>query len=157
VGLDEILYGGDDIEGDLDYILFSAVALNIQKWRTFKHLRWVQFLNQLVALDEILYGGDGIEYCLLYAYVGKGGILLLPRTCYFKGYVLLLYVSNSPSSSCLLLLLCSGMKNNCESLALQMQTMRNDHCMMSSVATHKPVTVFSARYTISFGWFICYK
>jgi hypothetical protein len=31
VDLDEILYGGDDIENDLDYILFNAVALTIPK------------------------------------------------------------------------------------------------------------------------------
>jgi hypothetical protein len=65
VDLDEILYGGDDIEHYLDYILFNPVASTIQKWRTFKLVRWVQLLNRLVDLDEILYGGDGIEYCLL--------------------------------------------------------------------------------------------
>jgi hypothetical protein len=31
------------------------------KWWTFKLLRWVQLLNQLVHLDEILYGDDAIE------------------------------------------------------------------------------------------------
>jgi len=65
VDLDEILYGGDDIEDDLDFILFNAVASTIPKWRMFKLLRWVQLLNRLVDLDEILYGGVGIEYCLL--------------------------------------------------------------------------------------------
>jgi hypothetical protein len=65
VDLDEILYGGDDIEDDLDSILFNAVASTIQKWRTFKLLGWVQLLNRLVDLDKILYGGDDIEYCLL--------------------------------------------------------------------------------------------
>jgi hypothetical protein len=65
VELDEILYGGDDIEDDLDSILFSYIASAIPKWRTFKLLSWVQLLNWLVDLDEILYGGDGIEYCLL--------------------------------------------------------------------------------------------
>jgi hypothetical protein len=64
VDLDEILYGGDDIEGGLDSILFNAVALTIPIWRMFKLLRWVQLLNRLVELEEILYGGDGIEYCL---------------------------------------------------------------------------------------------
>jgi hypothetical protein len=63
--LDEILYGGVDIEGDLDSILFNAVASTIPKWRTFKFLKWVQLLNRLVDLDEILYGGDDIEYSLL--------------------------------------------------------------------------------------------
>jgi hypothetical protein len=33
--LDEILYG-DDIEDDLDTMLFSPVASTISKWRTFK-------------------------------------------------------------------------------------------------------------------------
>jgi hypothetical protein len=63
--LDEILYGCDDIECYLDYILFNLVASAIPKLRTFKLLRWVQLLNRLVDLDEILYGGDGIEYCQL--------------------------------------------------------------------------------------------
>jgi hypothetical protein len=31
VDLDEILYGGDDIEDDLDFILFNPVASNISK------------------------------------------------------------------------------------------------------------------------------
>jgi hypothetical protein len=65
VDFDEILYGGDDIEYYLDYILFNLVASTIPKWRTFKLLRWVLLLNQLVDLDEILYGDDDIEYCLL--------------------------------------------------------------------------------------------
>jgi hypothetical protein len=65
VDLDEILYGGDNIEDDLDSILFNAVASTFPKWRTFKLLRWVQLLNRLVDLYEILYGDDGIEYCLL--------------------------------------------------------------------------------------------
>jgi hypothetical protein len=77
VDLDEILSGDDDIEGDLDPILLNAVASIIPKWRAFKLLRWVQFLNRLVDLGEILYGGYDIGYCLLQAYVG---ILVLPRT-----------------------------------------------------------------------------
>jgi hypothetical protein len=78
VDLDEILYGGDNIEDDLECLL-NAVASTIPKWRTFKLLKWLQLLNRLVDLDEILYGGDGIEYCLLYNYVHKVGILVLPR------------------------------------------------------------------------------
>jgi hypothetical protein len=35
-----------------------------------------------VDLDEILFGGDDVEYCLLQAYVGKVGVLVLPRTSY---------------------------------------------------------------------------
>jgi hypothetical protein len=61
VDLDDIFYGGDDIEDDLNSVLFNAVASSIPKWRKFKLLRWVQLLNRLVDLDEILYGGDGIE------------------------------------------------------------------------------------------------
>jgi hypothetical protein len=34
----EILYGGDDIEDDLDCILLNAVASTIPKWKTFKLL-----------------------------------------------------------------------------------------------------------------------
>jgi hypothetical protein len=67
VDLDEILYGCDDIEDDLESILFNAVASTIPKCQTFKLLRWVQLLNRLVDLDEILYGGDDINivYCKL--------------------------------------------------------------------------------------------
>jgi hypothetical protein len=65
VDLVEILYGGDDIECYLDYILFNPVASTIPKWRTFKLLRRVQVLNRLMDLDEILHGGDGFECCLL--------------------------------------------------------------------------------------------
>jgi hypothetical protein len=65
VYLDEFLYGGDDIEDGLEYILFNAVASTIPKYQTFKLLRWVQLFNPFFDLDEILYVGDGIEYCLL--------------------------------------------------------------------------------------------
>jgi hypothetical protein len=56
VDLDEILYGDDGIEGDLDYILLNPVASTIPKLPTFKLLRCVQLLNRLVDLDGILYG-----------------------------------------------------------------------------------------------------
>jgi hypothetical protein len=59
--LDKILYGGDSTEYYLDSILFNSAASTMPKWRTFKFLRWVQLLNQLVDLDGILYGGDDIE------------------------------------------------------------------------------------------------
>jgi hypothetical protein len=65
VDLDEILYGGDDIEGHIDSIRFNIIAPTIPRWRTFKPLRWLQRFNKLVDLDEILYGADDIEYCLL--------------------------------------------------------------------------------------------
>jgi hypothetical protein len=61
VNLDEILYGGDDIEYYLDYILIYPVALTIPKWRKFKLLRWVILFIQLVDLDEILYEDDDIK------------------------------------------------------------------------------------------------
>jgi hypothetical protein len=63
--LEEILYGVDDSEDDLESALFNVIASTIPKWRAFKLPRWVQLLNPLVDLDEILYGGDDIEYCLL--------------------------------------------------------------------------------------------
>jgi hypothetical protein len=65
VDLDEILYGGDEIEIDLESILFNAVASTVPKWRTFELLSRVQLLNRLVDLDEILHRDDSIEYCLL--------------------------------------------------------------------------------------------
>jgi hypothetical protein len=63
VDVNKILYGGDDIEDDLDSMVFNAVASTIPKWRTLKLLRWVQLWNRLVDLDEILCGGDGSKYC----------------------------------------------------------------------------------------------
>jgi hypothetical protein len=54
------LYAGDDIEDDLDFILFNSVASSISKW-TFKLLRRVHLLKRLVDLDEILYCGNGIK------------------------------------------------------------------------------------------------
>jgi hypothetical protein len=65
VDLDEILYGGDGIEDDFDYILFNPVASTIPKCRPLKLLKWAQLLNRMVDFDEILYGGVGIEYCIL--------------------------------------------------------------------------------------------
>jgi hypothetical protein len=65
VDLDEILYGGGDIEYDFDSILLNTVASTISKWRTFKLPRWVQILNRLVDFDGILYKGGSIEYCLM--------------------------------------------------------------------------------------------
>jgi hypothetical protein len=63
--VDEIVYGGDDIEGDFDATLLNAIVSTIPKWRMFKLLRCMQLLNWLMNLDEILYEGDGIGYCLL--------------------------------------------------------------------------------------------
>jgi hypothetical protein len=61
----DILYGGDDTAGDLDAIFFNLVASSIPQWRTFKLLRWVHLLNQLVDLDGILHCGNGIKGDLL--------------------------------------------------------------------------------------------
>jgi hypothetical protein len=83
VNFDEILYVDDDIKGDLDSILLYPTAPTIPKWWTFKLLRWALLLNRVVELDEILYGIGDVEYCLLQAYVGKVGILVLPRTSRF--------------------------------------------------------------------------
>jgi hypothetical protein len=66
MGLDETLYGGDDIEDNLYSILFNPVPSTVSKWRTFKLLRWSKILNRLVDLDEILYGDGDIEYYLVY-------------------------------------------------------------------------------------------
>jgi hypothetical protein len=52
----------DEIEDDLDSILFNPVASTISKWRTFKILSCAKLFNRLVDLDGILHGGDGIEY-----------------------------------------------------------------------------------------------
>jgi hypothetical protein len=46
VDLDEIFYGGDSIEDDLDPMLFNPVASTISKWWMFKFLRWAQLLNR---------------------------------------------------------------------------------------------------------------
>jgi hypothetical protein len=59
--LDELLYGGDDVEDDLDSILLNPVASIISNWRTFKLLRRVHLLNRWVNLDEILYCGNDIK------------------------------------------------------------------------------------------------
>jgi hypothetical protein len=45
VDLDEILYGGDDIENDFNSILLNPVASTIPKWTMFEILRWAQLLN----------------------------------------------------------------------------------------------------------------
>jgi hypothetical protein len=66
VDFDKILYGGDDIEDDLDFILLNPVASITSKWRTSEFLRWAQLLNRLVDLDEILYGDDENECDLDY-------------------------------------------------------------------------------------------
>jgi hypothetical protein len=59
--LDKIVYRGDDIEGNLNAILFNLPASTIPERRTFKLVRCVQILNRLVDLDKILYCGNGIK------------------------------------------------------------------------------------------------
>jgi hypothetical protein len=61
VDLDEILYGGNDFEDNIDSILLNLVASTTPKLQKFNLLRLAQLLNRLMNLDEILYGGDGIE------------------------------------------------------------------------------------------------
>jgi hypothetical protein len=46
VDLDEILYEVDNIEDDLDYMLFNPVASTVSKWRRFKLLRRLHLLNR---------------------------------------------------------------------------------------------------------------
>jgi hypothetical protein len=43
VDLDEILYGGDGVEDDIDSILLNLVASTITKRRTFKLMMWYKF------------------------------------------------------------------------------------------------------------------
>jgi hypothetical protein len=54
--LDEILYGGDDTEDDLDSMMFIPKASMFSKWSTFKLVRRLDIFNRFVDLDEILYG-----------------------------------------------------------------------------------------------------
>jgi hypothetical protein len=42
VDLDESLYGGDVIEGDLDAIIFNPIVSTILKWLRFKIPMWMQ-------------------------------------------------------------------------------------------------------------------
>jgi hypothetical protein len=70
VDLDEILFEGDNIKDDLDFVLFNPVASTVSKWRTFKLVRWAQVLNRLVDLDEIFMGVMAMNvtsatYCLI--------------------------------------------------------------------------------------------
>jgi hypothetical protein len=50
----EIQYGNYTIENGLDAI-FNPVASTIQKWRTFKLLRWKQKFHQWKWDDELFY------------------------------------------------------------------------------------------------------
>jgi hypothetical protein len=52
VDFDEILYGGDAIEGDLNAIFSNPVPSTIPEWRAFKFLRWLQ-RNPLITFELI--------------------------------------------------------------------------------------------------------
>jgi hypothetical protein len=63
VDFHEIQYGGHAIEGDLEAIVFNAVAaITIPKWRTLKLLRWMHNLHQSTWDDGILYYDRSSEY-----------------------------------------------------------------------------------------------
>jgi hypothetical protein len=51
VDLDQILYGGDEIEGDLDSIFSKTAASAIPKWWTFKFVMWVK--KTLITFEQI--------------------------------------------------------------------------------------------------------
>jgi hypothetical protein len=68
VDLDEIFYGGDGKECDLDSMLLNPVASTIPKWRTFKLLWWWKF---------VLIGGFGWNFVWRWRH-GR-----LPRQHYF--------------------------------------------------------------------------
>jgi hypothetical protein len=57
----EIRWKGHAIEGDLDAIIFNAVAATIPKWQTFKLVRWMQNLHQSTYDHEILYSDRSSE------------------------------------------------------------------------------------------------
>jgi hypothetical protein len=59
--LDEILYGTGGIENYLHYILFNPMASIIPKWWTYKLLRCVLLLNQLVFFHETLHISVDVE------------------------------------------------------------------------------------------------
>jgi hypothetical protein len=65
VDLDEISYGGDEIDDNLDSILLNSVALTISKWRTFKFLRWAQLLKRPVDLEVMALNITSTTYCYM--------------------------------------------------------------------------------------------
>jgi hypothetical protein len=67
VDLVEMLYRDDNIEDNLDCMLFNPVDSTISERWTFKLLRKVHLVNRLVDLDEILYCGNGIKGDLDYS------------------------------------------------------------------------------------------
>jgi hypothetical protein len=53
VDLDEILYGGDDFEDDLNSILLNPLASAIPNCKTLKHVWWVQRLNRYFVVVAV--------------------------------------------------------------------------------------------------------
>jgi hypothetical protein len=58
----EIQQAGHAIEGDLDAVVFNAVAATIPKWPTFKLLRWMHNLHQSTWDHASVYSGRSSEY-----------------------------------------------------------------------------------------------
>jgi hypothetical protein len=83
VNLFEIFYVIDGVEYYLGYVLYNPEYSTIQKWWTFKHLKWAQLLNRLSDLGENLYGSDGFEYYLEYI-VCSPGASTIPKWWTFK-------------------------------------------------------------------------
>jgi hypothetical protein len=52
VDLDEILYGGVAIVGDIDVITYNPIASAILKWMTFKFVRWMHYLYHSALLNS---------------------------------------------------------------------------------------------------------
>jgi hypothetical protein len=80
VDLDEILYGDDDTEVDLDSILFNAVASAIPKWRTFKLLRWMQFTVSSCRESRHISSSQNFLYYFSGGRLRYGGAFLDSRT-----------------------------------------------------------------------------
>jgi hypothetical protein len=66
VDLDEILYGGDDFEDDLNSILLNPLASAIPHCKTLKRMWWVQRLNRyfFVVAVVCLLVTMATKYCL---------------------------------------------------------------------------------------------
>jgi hypothetical protein len=52
VDLDEILYRGYAIEGDLDVVMFNPIASTILKQSRLKVHMWMQYLHQSALLNS---------------------------------------------------------------------------------------------------------
>jgi hypothetical protein len=68
VDLDESLYGGDVIEGDLDALIFNPIVSTILKWLRFKFSMWMQCLHHSFLLCIVQWRGMpecGLLYSVL--------------------------------------------------------------------------------------------